>query len=183
MPPARLALPLLLVVPAALALPAGPALAHTALEKSTPASGAVLPAATREVALRFTGDLRAELTAVVLTGPDAADAARGRARVRGGQVVQAVDGPLAPGAWTLAYRVVAADGHPVTGTVAFTVTAAGPTGSPAGPASADPAPLADPPATTGAGQTAGGPPVLPALATAAALAGGSVLLLRRRSAR
>lgn len=122
--PARLLRTFLLgaVLAAAMTLlGAAPAAAHTELRGSDPAPRAVVPADTAEVTLSFSGPVRAGLSTVVVTGPDGADHARGRVRARGSDAVQAVDGPLPPGAWTVAYRVVAEDGHPLTGTSSFTV--------------------------------------------------------------
>jgi methionine-rich copper-binding protein CopC len=116
---------------------AGPAAAHTRLGGSVPAAGAAVSGELSEVVLSFTGAVRAELVTVALTGPDGADGADGTATVRGTDVVLPVQAPLEPGAWTVAYRVVADDGHPISGTVDFTVTAS----------AADPADAAAPPSS------------------------------------
>jgi hypothetical protein len=143
------------------------------------------------VSLSFSGRVQAELSTVVVTGPDGADHARGPVVVRGAEVVQPLAGPLPAGDWTLLYRVVAADGHPLTGAVPFTVDAGTPTGTPPGAASAMPLPSgpavpstsAPAPASPGQGSPAAAADVgsswLPPLlggALAVAVVGGGVAL-------
>jgi copper resistance protein C len=101
---------------------ASPASAHTVLQSVTPAEGAVV-ADPGEVQLVFSGELREELVTVVVSGPDGADVADGPPSSSGGSVVQPLRRPLAGGTWTVAYRVVADDGHPLTGTSTFVVEA------------------------------------------------------------
>ena len=126
------------VVPVVVLLPAGPAAAHTQLTGSVPSAGAVVPADLSQVVLSFTSAVRADLATVVVTGPGGEAAARGAATVRGTDVVQPLTTPLPAGAWTVAYRVVAGDGHPITGTLPLTVEAAA-TSSPAPSPTASPA--------------------------------------------
>jgi hypothetical protein len=75
--------------------------------------------------------------------------------------------------YTVAYRILSADGHPVEGAVRFTLTTAG-TGTPA------PSAAAQPPTTSGqGGHGGGGMPVWPWIVGAAALlAIGVVFALR-----
>lgn len=136
-------------------LGAPPASAHTALSGSTPAAG-TSGSAPQEVVLAFTGEVLARLSAVTVVGPDGADHAQGAPRVRGDTLVQAVDAPLPPGAWTVSYRVVAADGHPLTGQVPFTVQGPEATTAPA-PARSATAPTAPAPTATDPAAAAPGP--------------------------
>ena len=96
-----------------------PAFAHTALRSSAPADGAALAAPPTEVRLDFTEAPAATAHDVAVTR--AGQAVRsGPVRVAGSSVVAPVTLP-GPGEYTVAYRVVAGDGHPVQGIVRFTV--------------------------------------------------------------
>ena len=103
--------------------PVAPATAHTNLAGSVPAAGATIEPGTAEVVLSFSAPVREGLSTVLVTGADGGDHARGAAQVRGDDVAQPVAAPLPPGAGTVSYRVVAADGHPITGTLPFVVAA------------------------------------------------------------
>ncbi|MFF9021568.1 copper resistance CopC/CopD family protein [Streptomyces eurythermus] len=139
--PASLRLPVLLVLPVLLLglllAAAAPASAHTVLRAADPADGTVLRTAPRHVTLRFSESvgLPADSFRVydpgnhrVRTAP--ADHAPGRsdtARVT-------LPARLAPGTYTVAWRVVSADSHPVSGALTFSVgerTAAPPAPPPA----------------------------------------------------
>ena len=171
-------LPVLLLL--AVLLPAAPAAAHTALVGSQPSAGGALTAGATQVSLSFSGRVRAELSTVVVTGPDGADHARGPLVVRGAEVVQPLAGPLPAGDWTLLYRVVAADGHPLTGAVPFTVSATASTRStptPSGPAASPAAPAPEPAAPgSSAAATGGSSSWVLGGALAVAVVGGGVAL-------
>ncbi|THA33457.1 copper resistance protein CopC [Streptomyces sp. A1547] len=103
---------------------AAPALAHAGLSGSDPADGAVLNAAPKQVTLTFTesvsfpdGALRVLSPASDRVNPRPAQHADGRentARVE-------LPGNLAQGTYTVAWRVVSADGHPISGAFTFSV--------------------------------------------------------------
>ncbi|MFD0664478.1 copper resistance CopC family protein [Thermocatellispora tengchongensis] len=63
---------------------------------------------------------RAAIVQVRGPGGDRADS--GDPTVTADKVRQRVDPPQRPGRYTIAYRVVSADGHPITGELAFTLT-------------------------------------------------------------
>nr|WP_221374235.1 copper resistance protein CopC [Actinoplanes polyasparticus] len=101
--------------------PSAPAWAHAQLVKAVPARDAALPSAPSTVELTFSEDLNPEFTTIVVS-----DVARQRVPAS----APAVDGPsgtltlgrpLNDGAYTVAYRVVSADGHTVQGSYGFTV--------------------------------------------------------------
>ncbi|MET8977115.1 copper resistance CopC family protein [Streptomyces sp. NPDC004539] len=118
------ALPRALVVPGALtvlALAAPAASAHTALDTSSPASGAVLAGLPPRVTLTFTDPMDDRYAKVAVTGPDGTSAAQGEPRVTGASVTLGLAPASPPGRYTVGYRVVSADGHPVTGSYAFTL--------------------------------------------------------------
>jgi methionine-rich copper-binding protein CopC len=108
------------VLLAALCFPRGPARAHSELRASEPAEEARLAAAPREIVLRF--DEGVQLTSVTLR--DEAGAALRLALRRDTaprQVERLALPPLAPGQWRLEWRAISADGHPVRGTVRFSI--------------------------------------------------------------
>ncbi|TFD47788.1 copper resistance protein CopC [Cryobacterium frigoriphilum] len=109
---------LALLLPIALATPAG---AHDQVISSTPAEGEHLAAAPGEVAMTFTSDVL-ELGAIMLVvDANGEDWASGPPELEGAQAVQALTDGLPDGAYQLRWRVVSADGHPISGTVDFTI--------------------------------------------------------------
>lgn len=111
--------------------------AHAGLVDSDPRDGATLDALPGEVRLTFTEDINPPAY-VVVRHADGTAVAEGEAQVEGPLVRQALaaDPDGTGGAYTLAYSVVSADGHRVTGELGFTV--AGDAASP------DPEPDPDP---------------------------------------
>ena len=101
--------------------PASPAWAHTELVSASPAKGATLPRAPAEVRLEFSQRLNPDFTTIVVSDAakrpvDAADPLTDRAAGR-----LRFTRPLVNGAYTVAYRVVSADGHTLQGSYPFTV--------------------------------------------------------------
>jgi copper resistance protein C len=125
-----LAISLLVVV----GLSGDPAVAHTRLETSAPADGEVVTMTPEAVTLTFAEAVQAQFAHVAVTGPDGGSVDRGVVAVDGREVRQQVRIDTA-GPHVIAYRMVAADGHPIGGQVSFTYT--GPAGdaesSPTGP--------------------------------------------------
>jgi len=106
-----------LAVLASLLLGAGPALAHASLKSSTPANGATLAQAPREVELRFTAAINPASATIVVRGADGTTATEGTPRVVGAVVVQPLRATLAEGHFTVTFQVVSADGHRISGTL------------------------------------------------------------------
>jgi len=185
-------LPLLLLVLPAVLLPADPAAAHTQLTATAPANGATAPATTDRLVLSFDEPVRADLARIAVTGPGGATAALGAPAGTGTDVVQRLRAPLPAGAWTAAYRVLSADGHPVSGTFAFTVvparrpTAPTPMAAVATPPEAGP-PVAEPTSRAVADRAPADSDMSPVLALGVgavvigALAAAVVLVRRRRA--
>jgi methionine-rich copper-binding protein CopC len=103
-----------------------PASAHSVLLSSTPAANAAIAAAPAQAVLQFNEPLEPGFTELVVLGPD------GGSHWEGGPpsiVDGKVSAPLRTlgpaGGYTIRYRVISADGHPVSGTVLFTLTVAG----------------------------------------------------------
>lgn len=116
----------------ALLLIAGPASAHSELESSNPESGAQLDAPPSSIMLTFNEQLQGQTATLgVLAGDN--DPVQVEGSVQGATVtLDATSGPLAEiiadgadGKWAIGYQVVSADGHPIDGTLTFTVGDAG----------------------------------------------------------
>jgi methionine-rich copper-binding protein CopC len=105
-----------------------PAFAHAALIESDPAQGAELEAAPREVTFSFNEDISQPAYVVVTAAGERVE--QGSPRVEGGTVTQPVADGAGSGRWTMAYRVVSTDGHPVTGEISFSVADTRPTADP-----------------------------------------------------
>jgi methionine-rich copper-binding protein CopC len=116
--------------------PAGPAFAHATLIGSNPAEGAVLQTAPSTVTLTFDDALAEFEPTVVVTGPDGNRYQSGPATIDGAELSSTVAPLTVAGAYTIAYRVVSHDGHPVEGEVHFELapTAVTPTSAPIGTA-------------------------------------------------
>jgi methionine-rich copper-binding protein CopC len=99
-----------------------PASAHTDLVSATPSSGSTVDDVPAGVELAFATSVQAQLTQVVVSDADGRDHVVGPVASFDTRVEARVDG-LRPGRYTVAYRVVAADGHPVVGRYAFVVAA------------------------------------------------------------
>lgn len=120
-------------------LTAPAAAAHDVLVGSEPADGAVLEVPPADVVLTFSAEQGALGAEVLVTGPDGSDWTSGDAVVAGTTVTQPLRPGMPNGAYRVAWRSVAADGHPVTGELGFEVSAPEPTPSP----SATPRPTGD----------------------------------------
>ena len=103
---------------------AAPASAHDELVSTVPAEGVSLAEAPPAITLTFSDDVVELGTAVVVTDAAGARLADGAAVVDGAVVTRPITPPTVAGEVRVSYRVVSADGHPVTGTFAFTVSSA-----------------------------------------------------------
>ncbi|KAB1102874.1 copper resistance protein CopC [Micromonospora aurantiaca] len=178
-----------LCVATALLVPATPAWAHNALRDSTPAANARLAAAPQQIELIFVERLDPRFTTIAVTAPGDVAAVAGKPAVSGTRATQPLKSDLPAGRYTVAYRVVSVDGHPVQSSYTFTVTAsASPLAASAPPASALTTPPSVP-ATTAASSAAaadGAPSMgvgLVAVLLALVAAGAGLLLWRKRAAR
>lgn len=126
-PRARKPLTVLVLVASVLALlfgGAGPALAHTALSGSDPADGSVLETPPRQVTLTFTESVSFPDAALRVLSPanervnprpaQHADGKGNTARVE-------LSDKLPEGTYTVAWRVISADGHPISGAFTFSI--------------------------------------------------------------
>lgn len=169
----------LAVAGTAFALTAAPASAHTALKSSTPAKGSTVEAPS-EIVLTYTEAVI--LPKVALTDASGKVQGAGAPRAVDNKVVLPVTAPLPAGVYTVGWRVVSADGHPVAGSFRFTVKASAST--PGSPAPTSAAPSAPPPTATAAPDDSGGSSGwlwIGLIAVAIAAAAGAVALLRRKT--
>lgn len=180
------ALLLALVVTTLSTFMTGPAWAHASLVDSSPRQGDLLDTLPETVWFEFS-DTVLKPAYVVVTAPDGTASVSGEPTVEGTVVRQALaDGP--DGSYTMAYRVVSEDGHPISGEITFSVGDAVGDDSSAATESAgdgtDQAASSTSSATSASGaDAAGGDGPGLGLAVAVALFGGAavLLLLSRRS--
>ncbi|MCC2314110.1 copper resistance CopC family protein [Cellulomonas xiejunii] len=134
------ALAALVLLVAVLAAP--PAAAHNSLRATDPADGATVETAPAQVTLTFDQPALELGSQVVVTGPDGAVVSDGPVQLLDVSVVQPLVTTLPAGAYTVDWRVTSADGHPLTGSLTFTATAAVGVAEPAAPT--EPAETAEP---------------------------------------
>jgi methionine-rich copper-binding protein CopC len=130
---------LVLVVVVLATLIARPAQAHSGIVSSSPAASSTITTAPSEITLTFAGAIRGNFSTVVVTGPDGVTYGNGKPRAIDRTLHQPVTA-LAAGKYTVAWRVVSGDGHPLQGVFTFTadLPAAEPASSSAAPSSAAP---------------------------------------------
>jgi methionine-rich copper-binding protein CopC len=126
---------------------AGSAAAHTALASSDPTNGATVGTAPAVVTLTFNEEINPAFANVVISSDDGRNWASGSPLVAGPELRASVSPDLPPGGvYTVGYRVVSGDGHPVTGSLAFTVAGVPGAAAPPSPsADAPPSITAEPP--------------------------------------
>ncbi len=99
---------------------ATPAHAHTDLVSTAPADGDVLDAAPAAVTLTFNEELLEAAVRVSITDENGAVVAKDIATSTGSDVTVPWPEDLEAGTYTVSYRVVSGDGHPVSGDITFT---------------------------------------------------------------
>jgi len=150
--PARLLLTL--ATAAFLVLPAAAAQAHDALESSDPANGAAVQSVPAKIGLTFDHTPIAINSIVRVEDSTGTDQADGAVEIVDNHVTQAVKAGAPAGKYTVVWRVVSSDGHPIEGTFTFTANSANAGGSAggAGASSAAPTTAAPAQAATQSGQ-------------------------------
>ncbi|MDQ1625226.1 MAG: copper resistance protein [Actinomycetota bacterium] len=160
-----------MVSAAALLVGASPASAHASLVRAVPGDGSTVTTAPRRVQLVFDESLRTPADLVV-TGPSGNRVEQGAVQVLGNVATIGVD-VRAAGRYTVAFRVVSADGHPIAAKTTFRFAPGG-TAQPAGSSS-----------TSSTGESRSGPAGLSragvmGIVAGVALVGGLALLTVRR---
>lgn len=111
----------------------GPAAAHASLVGATPADGSTVRSAPARITLRFDENIRTPAV-VIVAGPDGKRVDHGATTV----VDNTASVPVrvaAPGVYTVSYRVISGDGHPVAARTTFAYRGRGAAGAAAGPGS------------------------------------------------
>lgn len=103
------------------ALIAGRAAAHSQLRRSVPAPGAVLRQSPERIELVFSE--RVQMTALRLFRAGGDEIALPRRAIRVADAESVTLPPLATGAYRIEWRIISADGHPVGGTITFSIEA------------------------------------------------------------
>lgn len=149
---------------------APPAFAHDVLVGSDPAAGAQVATGPAQVRLDFNAPVQTGPDTITVIGPGGGHYERSEAATVAGNSVSTAVAPLGPaGAYTIGYRVISADGHPVQGEVTFTLTKAG-AGAPVTPAGL---------ATAGAPAGGGGVPIWVWFLAGAVLVGAGLFVALR----
>ena len=105
-----------------LALGTGIASAHATVQSSTPSDGASLPAAPKEVSVTFSEDVSAVSGGLSVLNRDGKRVDDGTSHVSNGRtLVTGITDTLPDGTYVATYRVLSADGHPVSGAFIFGV--------------------------------------------------------------
>jgi copper resistance protein C len=102
--------------------PGGVAVAHDELISSDPGDGDTLDEAPEELVLTFSGQIAEVGAQLQVTGEDGAEVVDGDPEVRGTDLVQPLT-DVGPGDYEVVWRVTSSDGHPISGSFAFTVEA------------------------------------------------------------
>lgn len=167
-----------------------PAAAHSQLVSSSPADGAVVAVAPTEVAFTFDEDLLPGVDTIAVSDDEGNVVSSVKVEPDGNVVRAPWPADLPDGTYQAAYRIVSADGHPVSGAILVTIDRAassspapsGSAASAAGPSTAASAPAAAPSATSTSASPGGTPIALVGAVTllALVLAGGLLWAGRRR---
>lgn len=174
--------------------PASPAAAHDALQGSDPAAGSTVATLPETLTLTFSGALQsltADDTYVDVVSPSGVDLAAADEQIDGAVIRQPLEPAAEAGEYTVTWRAVSSDGHPISDTFTITVEQAAAAEATTAP-SASPSAAAEPPASAapetsapaedarGFGELA---PWIFAAATAAAIGGALIVLAKARGRR
>lgn len=119
-------LAVVLIVAAAVLGLASPADAHASLVRTDPAEGAVLTAAPEQIRFTFSETVAAVPDSVQVFDA-AGEAIEATATARGAQLEATLDEEVGEGTLVVVWRVLSEDGHPVSGSLSFSVGAPSPT--------------------------------------------------------
>ncbi|MEO3794157.1 copper resistance protein CopC [Nonomuraea sp. B10E15] len=182
----RRLLTVLLLAFAAAGIALSPAEAHNVLIGSDPEDGATLTSSPARVTLVFDQPVRQGYAQVGVTGADGSAWADGAAEIAAERVSVKVKPLAAGGSYVVGYRILSADGHPVTGKIGFSLAAdatadqgtnADPAEAAADPDAAEAA--ADPDAAEAAANGGAGMAVVWIVGALVLLALGTAVALRR----
>jgi methionine-rich copper-binding protein CopC len=117
---------------------ASPASAHNTLISTNPADQVTVQSAPQAVVLTFDEPAIAMGTQVVVRGPSG-QVQQGQPRLVDNTIIVDLKPGAPAGAYTVAWQVTSADGHPVSGTFSFTAKTAAATQPPSNPQTSPPA--------------------------------------------
>jgi methionine-rich copper-binding protein CopC len=109
---------------------AATASAHSALESSNPADGSVVTEAPAAITLTFNEPLLDDADSISLNAADGTNITSTKVQPNGSSIELPWPADLPAGEYQAAFRVVSADGHPVTGAISFTYAPADSAASP-----------------------------------------------------
>ncbi|MGV1034651.1 MAG: copper resistance CopC family protein [Microbacteriaceae bacterium] len=98
-----------------------PAFAHDSIDSVSPEAGSIVATAPTEIALTFTEPVIEIGNAIVVTDDTGADWASGDITVADRTVRQPLKSGMPEGVYTVTWRIVSEDGHPVSGAYVFGV--------------------------------------------------------------
>ncbi|AMM33576.1 Copper resistance protein CopC [Sinomonas atrocyanea] len=113
------------LVAAAALLPAPAAQAHDVIESTNPADGSTVATLPASVVLTFDHTPIGVGTEILVKDPTGTNQADGPAKIVDTSVTQPLKSGAPAGKYTVVWRVVSADSHPIEGTFTFTAKAAG----------------------------------------------------------
>ncbi|WP_181028417.1 copper resistance CopC family protein [Pseudoclavibacter sp. RFBA6] len=128
---------------------AAPAQAHDQLIASSPSPDASLGTSPPDITLSYSANIMEIGPMIVLQDAAGRDWATGEPVIDGTTVTSTIDDALPDGAYTVNWRVVSSDGHPITGTIQFTVGDPTEADASAAPAPSDPAATVEAPSASG----------------------------------
>jgi len=105
--------------------------AHAELEASTPSAGSTISEMPSSISLTFGEDLISlsgeKVNSLALSDPSGAAVTLSAPTVTGGKISAKIESPggevFASGTYEITYRVVSADGHPISGSIPFLLSA------------------------------------------------------------
>ena len=104
--------------------------AHSGLESSNPADGSVVTEAPAAITLTFNEPLLDDADSISLNAADGTNITSAKVQPNGSSIELPWPADLPAGEYQAAFRVVSADGHPVTGAISFTYAPADSAASP-----------------------------------------------------
>jgi copper resistance protein C len=128
-------------------LTASPALAHNSLTKAVPDKNATVTERPEQVQLSFLQKVDPKFLTIVVTDAQKNKVPMDAATADGKTGTATFSQPLVNGVYTVAYRVVSQDGHPVQGSYTFTLDDPAATPSPSATPSSPPTPQEAAPST------------------------------------
>ena len=167
-------------------LTSGPAWAHNSLTKAVPGKNSTVKQAPERIELTFLQKVDPEALSIKVTDERKQPVALGTPKANGKVGTVGFAEPLHSGVYTVSYKVVSLDGHPVEGSYKFTldgpVATTPPTTTPTTPppASTAPAVVAVPASSSASDDGPGLWPIAAGIAGLVVIVGAAIFAVRRR---